>query len=215
MTKATASRSPRPPSSRARTSIGGGVIFEERFETPGLTTRTTIGGSRCASPVTGPWRSPAWTSARCSLAARCCSRSDRVACGSRPDGPDQALKAACPGAWNRSPNGVAPPRLLHFSWMRACPGRAAHARSGRSASAPAGELSASASPGRSERPDEGVADVPGASLAVGVRLGRRHARGDGEGRGLRERGGCDSFPLVGNRCRHQRPCSISSSGVVA
>lgn len=51
-----------------RTSSGGGVIFEEGFETPGLTTRTTIGGSRCASPVTGPWRSPAWTCARCSLA---------------------------------------------------------------------------------------------------------------------------------------------------
>jgi len=30
--------------------------------------------------------------------------------------------------------------------------------------APAGELSASASPGRSERPDEGVADVPGRPL---------------------------------------------------
>jgi hypothetical protein len=90
----------------------GRVISEEGVETPGLTTRTTIGRSTLRATGDGTWRSPAWTCARCTLAARCCSRSDYVACG--PTAPDQALKAACPVAWNQSPNGVAARRLLHF-----------------------------------------------------------------------------------------------------
>jgi hypothetical protein len=41
------------------------------------------------------------------------------------------------------------------------------------------------------------------------------SRRRGKDEGFGSAAGVIRFPLVGNRCRHQRPCSISSSGVVA